>query len=1151
MPTDITPPHPLHPRQDDSASLLRASVSLSDKYDLDQDWVYLTGTQAIIRLCLLQASRDRAMGINTGGYVTGYRGSPLGGLDQQFASAKAQLDAAGVVFQPALNEDLAATAIWGSQQASLRGEGIHDGVFSLWYGKGPGVDRSGDAFRHANLAGSAEKGGVLVLMGDDHSCESSTTCHQSEYALVDAMMPILNPSHIEDIITYGLHGWAMSRVSGLWVGLKCVKDNVESSGSVYLPAHSHLPVYPDLDLPEGGVNIRPHDDRHEQEHRLHHYKIQAAQAYARANALDQVVWSGGVSPKIGVISTGKSWMDTESALELLGLDAEQASRLHLTTYKVGMVWPLEPEGIKAFALGLDHLIVIEEKRGLIESQTREILYGLDGAPQIIGKRDETGEILFPADGVLDPVMIARQLAKRLPDGQDRITGLCANQQMSPLGVERAPYFCAGCPHNRSTILPEGARGYAGIGCHWMSQTMDRATEGYTQMGGEGANWMGEAPFSTRKHMFQNLGDGTYNHSGLMAIRAAIAANINITYKILYNDAVAMTGGQAHEGGLTPAQIAAEVLAAGAAKVAVVTDQLANLDQANIPKGISLHHRDQLQTVQQKLSEVPGVTVLLYVQTCATENRRRRKRGLIADPPRRVIINPEICEGCGDCGVQSNCVAILPLQTPLGTKRAIDQSACNKDLSCLNGFCPSFVTIEGGHLRQPSGLGCAPADLPLPKPVFDLDQPISILITGVGGTGVVTLGALLGMAAHCEGKGVGVIDMAGLAQKGGAVTTHLRLAASPDQIKAIRIAPRTGDVMIGCDHVTSSGAECLHLLKPDAHIIANSYDMMTGAFVRDRDFTLPSQQITARLMTAVPDGQCLMMNATEMARRLLGDTIGANLFMLGAAWQRGLIPLSEAAIITAIRLNQVAVDFNVMAFRWGRAFVVDPAQCDMATPDVAHSALTPADTVDGLIRDRVKRLTAYQNQNYAKSYEDMLAKVRDADLDPSHQLTKTVAKTLYKLMAYKDEYEVARQFTSPEFTQSLAEQFDGNYRVIHHFAPPFLGGIDAATGRPKKRRFGKWVRPFLRVLARGKALRGGWADVFGYTCERRMERALISEYQDMIRQVITRLTPKNYQIAVDLAQAPEEIKGFGPVKHKAVQEVKSQQKALLARFQLTP
>jgi len=1127
----------------DDASSPAVSISLSDKYDLARDRVYLTGSQAIIRLCLIQAARDRAMGLDTGGYVTGYRGSPLSGLDQQFAAAKKYLDAAGVLFQPGLNEDLAATAIWGAQQASLRGDGTKDGVFALWYGKGPGVDRTGDVFRHGNLAGSAEKGGVLALLGDDHSCESSTTCHQSEYALVDAMMPVLNPANIEEIVAFGLHGWAMSRLSGLWVGLKCVKDNIESSGSVLLPAAPPPPIYPELDLPEGGVNIRAGDDRHEQERRLHRYKLDAARAYARANHLDGIRWQGGKKPNIGIVSTGKSWMDTQSALALLELNEEHGAELGLATYKIGMVWPLEPQGLKEFALGLDKLIVVEEKRGLIEGQAREILYGLDGAPEIIGKRDEAGNMLFPADGVLNPVMIARQLALRLPGFEDAAARFSHGDGLPPLGVARTPYFCAGCPHNTSTVLPAGARGYAGIGCHWMGQMMDRATEGYTQMGGEGANWIGEAPFSSRKHVFQNLGDGTYNHSGLMAIRAAVAARVNMTYKILYNDAVAMTGGQIHEGGLPPAQIAAEVLAAGVAKVEIVAEHPGDLDPAGLPNGIAIHHRDELQPVQRALADVSGVTVLIYVQTCATVKRRRRKRGLEADPPRRVMINPEVCEGCGDCGVQSNCVAILPLQTPLGTKRAIDQSACNKDVSCLKGFCPSFVTIEGGRRRKPGALNNHPADLPLPQPVLDLDTPRSMLITGIGGTGVVTLGALLGMAAHIEGKGVGVIDMAGLAQKGGAVTTHLRLAASPDQIHAIRIAPGTADLLLGCDILTSAGHETLGLLRPDAHIIANTHEMMTGAFVRDRNFSLPSMQMQARLEAAVPAGQCLLANATDMARQFLGDTIGANLFLLGAAWQRGLIPLSEAAIMEAVRLNKVAIEFNLAAFVWGRAFAVDPARFD-----VKADKRIETETLEALIKDRSTRLTAYQHKDYAKVYEGFIARIVDADRDPSKHLARAVAKNLFKLMAYKDEYEVARLLTNPDFEQSVTAQFEGDYRVIHHLAPPFLGGVDAATGRPHKRRFGQWVRPMLNLLAHGKCLRGSWADPFGYSAERRMERALIAEYQAMITRVINGLTTSKYALAVDLAETPDQIRGFGPVKMDAIRNTRARQKVMLENFE---
>ena len=1142
MESNIKPPLPDDSGGDDTPLSAMAPISINDKYDLTSDRIFLTGTQAIIRLCLIQAERDRMMGLNTCGYVTGYRGSPLGGLDQQFVSASAYLDKADIRFQPALNEDLAATAIWGTQQASIRGEGTKDGVFALWYGKGPGVDRSGDVFRHGNLSGSADKGGVLMLMGDDHSCESSTTCHQSEYALVDAMMPVLNPANIEDIVAYGLHGWAMSRVSGLWVGLKCVKDNIESSGSVHLTADLPPPIFPDIALPEGGVNIRARDDRHEQERRLHRYKLNAAMAYARANHLDNIIWPRGKTPKIGIISTGKSWMDTQSALTLLALDEAQAAKLNLSTYKIGMVWPLEPEGLKAFALGLDKLIIIEEKRGLIEGQAREILYGHKNAPEIIGKKDEAGNVLFPADGVLDPMLIAQQLASHLPDDKIIAERFSPANSFNPLDIARTPYFCAGCPHNSSTILPEGARGYAGIGCHWMSQMMERSTEGYTQMGGEGANWIGEAPFSQRKHVFQNLGDGTYNHSGLMAIRAAIAAKVNITYKILFNDAVAMTGGQMHEGGLSPTQIAAEVLAAGVSKVEIVTDQPELVDTSGLAAGIRVHDRSLLQPVQRSLAKVHGVSALIYVQTCATELRRRRKRGLVADTPRRVMINPDVCEGCGDCGVQSNCVAILPLKTPLGTKRAIDQSACNKDVSCLKGFCPSFVTIEGGQFRKPDMFAKVPANLPLPKPLLDLDQPRSILITGVGGTGVVTLGALLGMAAHIEGKGVGLIDMAGLAQKGGAVTTHIRLAALPSQIKAIRVAPGTADLLLGSDLLTSAGHEALGLLRPHAHIIANTHEMMTGDFVRDRNFALPSEQMRERLQHAVPAKHCLFVNTTAIARQLLGDTIGANLFLLGVAWQRGLIPLSEAAIIKAIRFNNVSVALNEAAFGWGRAYADNPDWLDVKNNDYKET-----ETLEDIIADRAGRLIGYQNKSYAKRYEELIASFCEADTDSQKRLTIAVAKNLYKLMAFKDEYEVARLLTGSDFKQSIADQFDGNYRVIHHLAPPFLGGVDPATGRPRKRRFGGWIRPFLKLLAYGKHLRGSWADVFGYTSERRMEHGLITEYQDLINLVIAGINKDNYNIAVDLAELPEQIRGFGSVKKDAVQSTKIKQSALLEKF----
>ncbi len=1125
-------------------------TKLSDKYDLSKQDVYLTGTQALVRLCLIQAKIDSDIGVCTAGYVTGYRGSPLGGLDQQFSLATKQLSEAGVVFQPGLNEDLAATAIWGTQQVAIRGEGTKEGVFALWYGKGPGVDRSGDVFRHGNLAGSATKGGVLALLGDDHTCESSTTCHQSEYALVDAMMPVLNPANIEEIIDFGLHGWALSRFSGLWVGLKCVKDNVESSGSVALKLDRVAPVLPDLPMPVGGLNIRAADDRHEQERRLHRYKLDAARAYARANQLDRVVWHGGAAPKIGIVSTGKSWMDTASALESLETDEAHAGGIGLATYKIGMVWPLEPEGLKAFAAGLDLLIVIEEKRGLIEGQAREILYGLLDAPVIIGKRDETGQRLFPEEGALDAVMIARALAERLPGMENKAAGLkvLSEDRIADLNVRRTPYFCAGCPHNSSTKLPEDARGYAGIGCHWMAQTMDRATEGYTHMGGEGANWIGEAPFSKRKHVFQNLGDGTYNHSGLMAIRAAVATGVNITYKILYNDAVAMTGGQSHEGGLPPAQIYAETRGAGVAEIALVSDSPADVDLTGFPTATQVHHRDAVQSVQLKLSKVKGVTVLLYLQTCATELRRRRKRGLVPEPSRRVMINPEVCEGCGDCGVQSNCVAILPLETTLGTKRAIDQSACNKDFSCLKGFCPSFVTVEGGTLRKPSMVAHEVGDLPIPQPVLTLEQPRSILLTGVGGTGVVTVGALIGMAAHLEGKGCGIIDMAGLAQKGGAVTTHIRLAKSPEDIKAIRISPRSADLMLGCDALTGAGSAALRLLKPDAHVVANTYDMMPGAFVRDRDFTLPGADVQLRLHEAVPDQQAHLVDATSLARRVLGDTIGANLFVLGAAWQLGLIPLTEGAIAEAVRLNGVAVDLNLSAFRWGRAWVVDPDRVSA----VAGAYQRPvSQSLEDLIEDRSARLTAYQNKAYANEYRSFLRAIVDVDEAPDQHIARAVARNLYRLMAYKDEYEVARLITDGTFDTEIADQFEGEVRISYHLAPPMLPGLDPGTGRPRKRQFGSWIKPLMWVLARLKWLRGTWADPFGYAQERRQERALVDAYRDAIDTALSYLSDETYETMRSMAELPDMIRGFGPVKHTTIQQYEARREALLGQLRSPP
>ena len=1135
-------------------------VSLADKYDLDTPDVFVSGTQALVRLCLLQAEIDRRAGLNTAGYVTGYRGSPLGSIDLQFAQADSVLKAANVTFTPALNEDLAATALWGTQQAHLYGEGKYEGVFGIWYGKGPGVDRTGDVFRHANLAGTAESGGVLALMGDDHGGESSTVCHQSEYAMMDVMIPVLNPANLEEMVDFGLHGWALSRFASVWCGIKCVKDNIESTASVTLTPENfqnHLPN--DFVMPEGGLGIRRGDHRHDQEARLHAYKMQAVKAYVRANHLDRVTLEGGKTPRFGIVSTGKAYMDVVQALADLGIDEKAAERLGVRVYKIGMSWPVEPEGLNAFASGLERILVVEEKRGLLESQLKEILYDAERPPQIFGKRDLAGQRLLTEEGSITATEVAKAIAGNLLPAAVRDARLnkrlaeidtALRREFSAMAVARTPYFCAGCPHNSSTVLPEGTRGYAGIGCHWMAQFMDREVEGFTHMGGEGANWIGEACFSHRPHMFQNIGDGTFNHSGLMAIRAAVAAGVNMTYKVLYNDAVAMTGGQTHEGGITPVEIADLMQASGVTPLVLVTDDLTRHDKSAYPDGMRFYHRSELQIVQKELAEVKGVSGLIYDQTCATEKRRRRKRGKMVDPDERILINPEVCEGCGDCGVQSNCVAILPLETELGRKRQIDQSACNKDFSCIKGFCPSFVSVKGGSLRKPDAQKLT-AELPAPPPIFPLSKPMSLVLTGVGGTGVVTIGALLGMAAHLEGKGCGIIDMAGLAQKGGAVTSHIRLAANPEDISAIRIGPGSADLLLGCDNLVSAESSLLKLMRSDGYVVANSYEMPTGAFTRDPEARLPTADIAQRLSSVVAEDRSLMVNATQMALGLLGDAIAANLFLLGVAFQRGLLPLSAAAIEQAITLNNVAIEQSKQAFLWGRQWVVDP---DMVAATLASKSAggLPAsqnrlDNLDDLIADRTARLTAYQNAGYGAKYQADLAAIIKADTDPTQKLSKAAARYLYKMMAIKDEYEVARLYSDGQFSQQIAQMFEGDVRLSVHLAPPLLARMDPATGRPRKSPYGRWIWPAFRALRHLRGLRGTALDVFGYTQERQREKKALADYQNLLTEICSGLNKSNYECAVEMASLPEKIRGFGPVRHTHMIEADAHLQTLKARF----
>ena len=1143
-------------------------VRLDDKYDLAQERVFVTGYQALVRLCLMQKEHDRRSGLNTAGYVTGYRGSPLGGLDQQFQRAQARLRAADVLFQAGINEELAATALWGTQQAELRREGKFDGVFGIWYGKGPGVDRTGDVFRHANFAGSSRHGGVLALMGDDHTAESSTTAHQSEYHFIDVMIPILNPAGVQEIIDYGLYGWAMSRFTGAWVALKCMHETVESTAVVDGRLERVNVVFPDdFAMPEGGLNIRLRDSILGMEARLHDYKRDAMLAFVRANKLNRYVASGGRTPKIGVITTGKSYLDGRQALDELGIDEPRCNALGLRLYKIGCPWPISQRDLKEFAHGLDLIIVVEEKRSLIEVQVREELYGTANQPACIGKKDEQGNWLFPVKGALDPNEVAICIGERLlnyvgdEDLQHRVARLKEAQRVLAETEEiaqRIPYFCSGCPHNSSTVVPEGMRAYAGIGCHYMVQWMDRSTLGFTQMGGEGANWIGEAPFSKRPHVFQNLGDGTYNHSGYMAIRAAIAAGVNLTYKVLFNDAVAMTGGQPNDGGLTVPQVARQVAAEGAARVVVVTDEPGKYGRdAQWPAGLTIHHRDDLMTVQAELARVAGVTVLIYDQTCAAEKRRRRKRHTYPDPDKRVVINELVCEGCGDCGVQSNCVSVQPLETEWGRKRTIDQSSCNKDFSCVKGFCPSFVTIAGAKPKRAAAV-MGPAmstDLPQPK-LPAIDQTYGIIVTGIGGTGIITVGAILGVAAHLEGKGVGVIDMAGLAQKGGAVQSHIRIAKDPADIHAIRVAAAGADLVLGGDIVVAGNKKVLGAVKPGAtRMVVNTAEVLPGEFTRNTEFALPSERLRRAIAGAAGRDNCHFVNASRLATALLGQSLGANMFLLGYAYQIGALPLAAAAVERALELNGEAVAMNVAAFRWGRRAALGLAAVEaLAAPAMPDPAQKLSQSFDEMVARRVAFLTDYQNASYAARYRGWVDKAKAAEAAHAPGkcgLAEAVARYLFKLMAYKDEYEVARLYTDGAFAAQVKNTFDGsNLRLKVHLSPPLLSPTDKA-GRPRKIVFGPWMLSAFGLLARLKGLRGTAFDVFGHTAERKAERKLIADYASMLDEILPKLTPDNHAIAVGLAAIPEKIRGFGHIKMRHLAAAKADEAALLEQFRAGP
>lgn len=1145
-------------------------ISLDDKFDLTKQRIFVTGSQAVVRLLMMQHERDRLAGLNTAGFVSGYRGSPLGGLDQQIERAQRQLQSRNIIFQPGLNEELAATACWGSQQAGLDGTGKYDGVFSIWYGKGPGVDRSGDVFRHANLAGTAPHGGVLALMGDDHTAESSTNAHQTEFNFVDTMIPILNPAGVQEMIDYGLHGFAMSRFAGTWAALKCVKDNVESTASVEAGLDRIKIVLPEFSMPPGGLNIRANDlDFLGQEMRLHEYKRDAASAYIRANGLNRIIYSGGANAKIGILTVGKNYLDVRQALEDIGIDEARANQIGVRLFKVACPWPFDREDMAAFVDGLEMVIVVEEKRSLLESQLREALYGSAQQPVVVGKRDERGDWLFPVKGALDPNDIAVAVGERVlrvightEEIDAKVKRIRQFQSMLAESADvanRTPYFCSGCPHNSSTKVPEGSVAAAGIGCHFMALWMDRDTSGFTQMGGEGAQWVGQAPFSSREHIFQNLGDGTYNHSGVLALRFAISSGANITYKILYNDAVAMTGGQTHEGGLTADAIARQVRAEGVDRIALVSDDPDRYPAGtDWPSAISIHHRSELDAVQRELREIPGVTVLLYDQTCAAEKRRRRKRGAYPDPDKRVVINELVCEGCGDCGVKSNCVSIQPLETEFGRKRRIDQSGCNKDFSCIEGFCPSFVTVHGARIRKADKtlLETAgdPLDgLPAPK-VASLEQGWASIIDGVGGTGVVTIGAILGMAAHLEGKGCGMIDMAGLAQKGGAVFSHVRIAKTPADIHAIRISAGKADLVLGCDLVVSGSRKVLSAVREgETAFLVNTSEVMPGEFTRDVNFSLPTERLKRAIAQAAGTECTTFFDATRAATQLFGNAIAANMFMLGMASQKGALPLSPETVEEAIRLNGASVAMNIAAFRWGRKAGHDPQSvlATLAAPQIqAEDAAEPS--VVELIGRRAEFLVSYQNEAWAQKYRETLMPLVEAETRVCGHpgpVSAAAARSLFKLMAYKDEYEVARLYSDGSFRRQLAKQFESYERLEYHMAPPVLSRVNS-QGHPVKTSFGRGMAPLFSVLAKLKVLRGTPLNPFGYTAERKMERNLISEFVSDLDFVKDSLRQENVDLAAEFVSYPMKIRGYGHVKESNAEtylEEKQRLKMSMAEF----
>jgi len=1138
------------------------NIGLDDKYRREEGRIYLSGIQALVRLPLMQRARDAAAGLSTAGFVSGYRGSPLAGLDLQLWKARDLLEAANVRFQPGLNEELAATAVWGSQQLGLHPGARHDGVFGLWYGKAPGVDRAADALRHANAAGTAPHGGVLLVAGDDHACKSSSYPSQSELLLMHLEVPVLAPSDVQDVLDFGLLGFGLSRYAGLWAGLIALTDVMDSSAVVEVSAaRPQLRRPEDFEMPARGVHIRAHDGPHEQEERLRRVKLPAAVAFGRANGVNRIVF-GASRPRFVLVASGKGYCDTRQALADLGIDARLAADLGIRLVKVGMPWPLDGQLMRELVAGAESVLVVEEKRALVEAQLREQLYDLPDPlrPRILGKRDAHGAALLSETGELSSVEVARAIARCLPAGvsteriDDHLARLAAEEsavlRVLPAAEERSPYFCSGCPHNRSTRVPDGSRALVGIGCHYMVQWMDRSSDHFSQMGGEGAAWIGQAPFTDEPHVFANLGDGTYFHSGVLAIRAAVAAGVRITYKLLYNGAVAMTGGQPVDGALDVPQITRQLAAEGVREIVVVAEEPERYrDGCGLAPGVRVEPRTRLDAVQRALRDCEGVSVLIYDQACAAEKRRKRKRGDLPEPARRVFIHETVCEGCGDCSAVSNCLSVEPVDTELGRKRRIDQNACNKDYSCLEGSCPSFVSVIGGELRKrpPADLGRLLERLPDPVPRVPRDGVCNVVVAGVGGTGVTTVAALLGMAAHLEGRASGVLDMTGLAQKGGAVVSHVRIADTAGEIHGTRIPVHSADLLIACDAVVGASPACLESLHAarsrsllDTHVAA------TAAFVMDNHVRWDEAGMLERVRRN--SRQCDALDATRIAAGMLGDAVGSNVLLLGHAFQKGELPVSCGSIERAIELNGVAVEMNLQAFALGRLAAHDRKLIDdwMAEEEPP----VPAPGLAERIARRAAFLTEYQDASWAARYRGWLERVAAAEsacAPGSERLASIVAEQLFKLMAYKDEYEVARLYASPDFRARLDREFAGDYRVELHLAPPLFARREPGTGRLRKRAYGPWMLRAMGWLARGKRLRGSRFDPFGRLPERRLERSLIAEYEATLGEILTRLDGERLDLACRLAAWSEPIRGFDRIKSASAEGARRRREQLLVEL----